>query len=263
MTHALHIQATRDYDKFELLPFNRDTKNLKTLEESFRKFGWIPAHPLHVVINGSGKLGIKDGHHRFVVAKLLGIPILYVVCQDDASLFVLARTTNPWLMEDYLQGYLRVGKAAYAVVREYRERTGIPLGLSVALLAGNTATSNYTRAFKDGTFKVSDSPLAETVAEIVGVCKTVSVVATHTLFVQALARCVFVPEFNPDRFKKKMRSHGSILTRQATVDAYSRLIEEIYNWKAPRREVVALSFMADVAAKERRPATPTSSAPKR
>jgi hypothetical protein len=251
MTHALHIQETPNYERFELLPFNRDIRRLKNLEQSFRQHGWIAAYPCHVVENGSGKLRIKAGHHRFVVAKSLGIPIRYIVCRDDANIFELEKTTVHWSMEDYLQGHVRSGKKAYAAVREYKNRTGIPLSVCIGLLGGHTSVSNFSDKFKAGTFTISQNPLAETVADLVDTCKQVSEVATFSLFVQALARCVFVPEFDPDRFKKKISVFGSLLVHAATIDQYSKMIETIYNSHAPLKKQLHLAFLADRAARER------------
>ena len=253
-SHGLHIQVTSDYNRFELLPFNRDVRKMKPLEASFRKHGWKPAYPADVERMPSGKLRIKAGHRRFTIAKLLGIPILYVESHDDADIFETEITQLQWSMDDYLQAHVRKGAPAYAVVREYRDRTGIPLGLCIGLLGGQTSTSNVLKSFKDGTFIISESPLAETVAEIIEFCKSVSNVATLSLFVQAVARCVFVPQFDPERFKKKVRAFGSLLVKAPTLERYTKMIEDIYNTHAPRGKHLSLAFLADQSARERKAA---------
>jgi len=253
-SHSLHIQVTSDYDKFEMFPSNRDVRKMKPLEDSFRKHGWIPAYPAHVERLPSGKLRIKDGHRRFTIAKKLGIPILYIVTHDDATIPQLEETRTSWSVDDYLQHHVRNGIPPYAIVREYRDRTGIPLGLCIGLLGGQTSASNFTKRFKDGTFTVSKSPLAETVAEIVEVCRGISEAAALSLFVQALARCVLVPQFDVERFEKKLRVFGSALVKAPTLDGYTKEIEEIYNCHAPRGKQLNVAFLADQAARERKAA---------
>lgn len=104
------IAWTNNYDKFELLDFNRDIGNTKQLEESMIKFGFLAAHPIHCVKSGSRKLKIKAGHHRFYVARKLGLLIPYVVCNDQASIFDLEGPTRRWSLNDFLTAHIREGK---------------------------------------------------------------------------------------------------------------------------------------------------------
>jgi hypothetical protein len=254
VTHGLHVQVTSNYDRFEVFPCNRDVRKTKKLEASMRKHGFLSACAIHVVPNGSGKLRIKKGHRRFQVARSLGIPIKYLESDDKATLFELETTTEHWNLRDFLDGHVREGKPAYAAIREYHERTGIPLSLSIGLLGGHTSVSNFTSQFKEGTFKISGGSLAATVADIVVAAKQVAEVATHSLFVQALARCVLVPQFDPERLKKKLRTFGSLLVKAPTLDRYAAMIEAIYNCHAPRGKQLNVAFLADQAARDRKAA---------
>ena len=101
----MNISKTKNYDRFDLHEINRPVKNTKKLELSMIEHGFIDAHPLHVITNGNGKLKIKDGHHRFMVARKLGIPVKYVVCDDAAGIHQLVETTNKWSLRDYLSSY--------------------------------------------------------------------------------------------------------------------------------------------------------------
>lgn len=154
----MKIQVTRNYDKFELLAFNRDVKRTTALERSMERYGWIDAYPMHVVPNGGVKLKIKAGHHRFTVAKKLGLPIKYVVCKDQGeTIHELEVATTPWTLKNYLDSFVRCERPDYISVKEYHEKTGINLSQCISMLGGDLASShNMGKKFKDGTYKVKE-----------------------------------------------------------------------------------------------------------
>ena len=39
----MKILETNNYSRFVISPFNRDVRKNKALEESFLKYGWLPA----------------------------------------------------------------------------------------------------------------------------------------------------------------------------------------------------------------------------
>ena len=136
-----NIQGTTNYDRFELFEFNRDVGKTTALERSMLAYGWHP-YPMHVVKNGSGKLKIKAGHHRFHVARKLGIPCKYVIAEDQGeTIQELEVATRPWTLQDYLASYCRVGNEHYINVKNYLELTGIPIQCAISMLAGQTAAS--------------------------------------------------------------------------------------------------------------------------
>ena len=104
------ILESNNYSRFELTPFNRDVKKTKHLESLMRREGWIDAYPAHVIRNGDGRLLIKAGHHRFVVAQRLGIPIKYVECKDTTTIHELEKATIRWSIQDYLDSYVKEGR---------------------------------------------------------------------------------------------------------------------------------------------------------
>ena len=151
---STQIRVTKDYSIFDLHEVNRDVKNTKNLENSMAVYGWIDAYPMHVVRNGDKRLKIKAGHHRFKVAKRLGIPVKFVVVDnDDVGIHELEKTAKQWSVSDYLQSYVRAGYKDYHIVKEYHERTGIGISNCISMLGGNQAgTGNFQEKFKDGNF---------------------------------------------------------------------------------------------------------------
>jgi len=248
------IKETINYCKFELLTFNRNVKSTRALEESFRRYGFLDAYPIHVVLNGSGKFKIKAGHHRFAVARKLNIPIKYIVVEDGGiSIYELERSTRNWSLADYLESYCRTSNGEYLAVRRYHQRTGIALSRCIAILGKQISESNLRNQFYCGKFKVNDKKFADTIEEIVDICKAyVPNVATKSNFVGALCRIVFVEQFSVSRFSMKMKSHGlRLMDPASTIAEHTGNIERIYNFQTVDK--IPLSFLADEAAKNRMP----------
>jgi hypothetical protein len=224
---------------------------LKYLRASMKRHGWIDAYPMHV-IRENGKLVVKGGHHRFVVAKELGIPVKYAICNDEATIHELERSSVPWRVPDYLASMSRAGEASYAIVKEYCEKTWIPISLAISMLANQTAGShNYDDKFKDGTYVVAkDRTHAETVGDLVVFLRNQGINYSHNQFiVRALSRLVWIPEFSAERLKQKVKSHKSFIQKPANLQNCMLMIETIYNRASKTK--VPLTFLADEAAKQR------------
>lgn len=247
------IVETNNYRKFKLSPFNRDVKRSRWLKESLLKFGWIDSKPMDVQRVSENMFEIRDGHHRFVLAMELGIPVKYVETQDNATPFDMNQAERPWNLRDYLQSRIREGyNPAYSVVQTYHEETGISIGLATAMLSGYSAGSggSYALQFKKGEFKLGDQTNANIVASIVIMCRHIEIpFASHPSFVQALSKISWIKEFDPEVLKKKIKAHRELMKKQASVKDYINLLEEIYNRKSQKR--MPLAFMAEESARKR------------
>jgi len=250
------LGCTNNSKNFELLSFNRDVGKTVRLEESMKKHGFIPAYPIHCVRNGTDKFKIKAGHHRFYVARKLGIPFYYVVCDDNASIFELEDTTEKWTVKDYLAAHSRLGKNHdYLKLDEYVEQTGIGIKSAMSMLAGQSAGSgNFGHEFKNGTYKIrEDSDHAWVVKDIVLHAKKCGVAFYNkNLFVQAISKIVWVDNFSISRLKSKMHLFAGFIEKKANLQQYLEMMEEIYNRQS--RDKVPLAFLAAQKAKERKEA---------
>lgn len=125
------LQSTQEYGRFELCQFNRNVTKTKNLERSMKRHGFIPAYPIHCDKRSNGSLLIKAGHHRFEVAQRLGIPLYYVVSDDDATIHELETSTNGWTSTDYMESFIKCGKPSYQELKDYHIRTQIPLSVCI------------------------------------------------------------------------------------------------------------------------------------
>jgi hypothetical protein len=246
------IMQTKDYTMFKPSSFNRDVAKIKSLEASFQKHGWIDAYPLHVHQNGGRQYIIKAGNHRFYVAQKLGIPVKYVVSDDDATIHELEISTRPWMLNDYLVSYCRQGRKDYVCVEKYCNETGISAAAAISMLGGHGASSASLSGpiFKGGKFVVKSTSHAENVKDIVLYLKRCGVSFASTLnLVRAISKLVFVPRFDVDHMKHKIKQFASFIEKKATVDQYLDMLEDLYNRQS--RQKIPLKFMANEGAKER------------
>jgi len=249
---SVKLQATKNYDLFETCEFNRSVLKKDELKKSMKKHGYIPAYPLHVYRNGNGKLKIKAGHHRFDTAKELGISVYYTICDDNATIFDLEKGTNPWTIHDYLDAYVRLEIPSYLAIKEFRDATGINIGQSISLLAGDSASSNnHANQFKCGTYQIGNRINADRVACIVLKCRDMKLpYATHSCFVSALSILMLVDQFDDYQFLNRLETNLFMAQRkQSTVMQYLELIEQVYNFRAHCK--IALAFLAKEAAQKR------------
>ncbi len=247
------LTATTKYELFELLEFNRDVGKTKILVASMRKHGFIPAYPLHCTRLSNGKLRIKAGHHRLIAAKIVGVAVYYIVCDDEATIYELEAATTPWKLKDYLVSWCRCHMPAYEQVAEYIQRTGINTQAAISMLGGHTAgAGNFGNVFKAGTYRVQDTEHAEDVADLVAHCADAGVkFARHSIFIQALSHVAKVNEFDREQFKRRVTANAVKMKKQPHLEGYLEQVESIYNHGS--RDKMPLVFMTKQAAKMRQP----------
>lgn len=246
------ILESNNYEKFELTPINRLVQKTKNLELSMQKYGWLDAYPAHVVRNGNGKLQIKAGHHRFDVAKKLGIPIKYVECQDDASIHELEGASRKWTAEDYLDSFVRMGNSAYITVQDYRERTGIGLRCCISLLAGYSAGSfgGLSEKFAKGTYRIGNLSHARVVETIVAQSRVSGFPYWKNAgFVTAVSKISYAEGFSSEVMKDKIKTFAHFMKKQAGTQDYLEMLDSIYNRQSKIK--IPLTFLAEEAAKKR------------
>jgi hypothetical protein len=242
------LQSTKDYSKFVLCDFNRNVEKKKFLRESMEKHGYIPAYPMHCIVGDKGLLQIKAGHHRFEVARELGIAVYYVISNDMATIHELEKSTTRWTYRDYLESFAKCGNKDYQQVKWYHEETGIPIALCVSMLADQSAGSgNCNVKFKFGEFAVVTCEHIDLVADIVLHCKALGIKATDAIFVQALSRCVRVKEFSPEVFKTRATANSSMFKPCRSVQEQTVLFENVYNMKSKHENKLPLVFLTNQA----------------
>ncbi len=252
---APKLRMTRNYDLFTLHPENRPTGGESRLRASMERHGYLPAYPLHCRTVGGG-LQIVDGHTRFETARALGLPVFYVVAEDNAHIHDLAGTQRQWGLADYVISGVRAGDEELKKVMNYQKRTGLALTVCVSLLAGSLANGGeINQRVKTRTYKTREpNLLAENVAYIVTTLAGLKVkCAKKAAFVNALSRALAVEQFDPVRFLRQSEQWASVLPATGTRDEYTAAIEAVYNKGRAAADRVPVAFLADNAARLRNP----------
>ena len=252
------IHETKKYKMFELHDLNREVKTWlpkfkKTLKH-MQKCGFESSKQICVVPNGNGKFKIVDGHHRFVAAKMLGLPIMYSLKGTKISLQSMVETETPWSLSDWLFSYVQQANPNYIATKEYHECTGISLMNCISILGGESAGSNNKfNQFKEGKFILGNQYNAISIKELVLCLKENQFkYATHANLVLALSLIVWVNEFDPTLMVKKLSTHSHLVKRHPSRDDYLDMLEKIYNYR--QKDQIPLAFLAKKASAERKKA---------
>lgn len=247
------LKQTKNYELFRLHPWNRDVRKINKLIKSMKKYGFRPHDAISCVKNGNdNKLVVMAGHHRLEVAKALNLPVWYILADpDDMTIQEAEETRRAWDLKDYLTSFVKNGLEPYIAIDRYVNKTGIPLGLAIALLAGDSSGSgNRTLAFKRGLYKLGDQQRANDIMTLVLFLRDSGFpFAANSFLVRALSKMLWVKEFSISRFKQKIKAHGSMFEHQANVQGYLAEIEKIYNRQSKDR--IPLVFLAEEVGRER------------
>ncbi len=257
MAAARKIQVTKDYRLFhrhegENRPLN--IKKHKKLKDSMSLYGFLSCFPIVCVRGEDGRLIIKDGQHRHMIAESLGLPVYWIEEEVDFDVAVVNCTAKIWALRDYAQKHAVNGLSSYGEGLEFAAQHGLPIGTAFALLAGTTTFSNCTDQFIDGTFTIKDRKWADAVAGIYGPVTTMSAQVKNQRFIEACMAVCRVKEFNQKRLLANAERCREKLASYSTRDAYLDMLETIYNFG--RKDLVGLKALATMAMRERNAAKP-------
>jgi hypothetical protein len=213
---------------------------------SMRAHGWLEPYPMHVV-SRNGRFFIIDGQHRFKAAQSLGLPVLYVVGNDDTRISVsdINVAQSAWNHFDFACSYANQGNPHYIKLLDFSKRHKLPLGISAKLLMMKEAgRSTCTREIREGTFKAVNLQSAEMMADTILRLKRIVVWASNSSFICALIKAVQVRGFDFNVFIQRCESNPGLLVLQPTTDAFLQMIEHIYNYRTRPENKLAIKFEA-------------------
>lgn len=248
------INTTKNYDLFRFQTGDNRQLNLskhKPLLDSMEEYGFLPCYPIICTRDAKGNLSIKDGQHRFAIARQLGLSVCWV---EDASGFDVADVNSAqvsWVALDYVQRFASQGKEHYKTLLAFKEEHNIPITIAASLLAQNATFSNISEAFYAGDFVVKDVTWARQVANLYTGIKELSTKVRGANFLSACTAVSHVPGFSPKRLLECAKKCRQKLVPYAQRDAYLTMLEEIYNYG--QKNLVALKLEAIKAMRARNP----------
>lgn len=243
----MKIQKTTDYSKFRFSLENRDVQlskpSSRNLRDSMNRYGWLDAFPMMCKQNGKA-LVIVDGQHRFSIAKEIGLPVKYVIDNTDVDVSRINESQRSWNLHDYMNRWQKDGRTEYNSVQEFMDEYGLPIGMAINMLYGNTVTQGHAmKEFRRGNFRVRNRVRAEKIARAYNKVIGANNSAKNSRFLAALQMCFNVADFDPDRFVDSCQKYPHMIQPYGRTSDYLDMIEEIYN-HAKKRGRIPIKFLA-------------------
>lgn len=243
-TKALNIvQETTDYDRFVLMEANRDQSrgHVEAIKAAFEEIGNLTrVQPILV----NERFEIIDGQHRFTVCKELGEPIYYTQVpglgiNDARKMNILHRN---WTIADYARSYALAGDTNYQRYETLREEYGFNHSIILVYSMGYEQKGTFKR-FRQGQYTLSSRQYTEAqerLNKLAGIADNFKLAETIP-FALALLQASHVEGFDYARLLDKVGKYGTaMITRQAGVPQYMRLIEDLYNHNQPENSRLRL-----------------------
>lgn len=251
-TKAEQINVTTDYSMFIFSENNRDVNrnhpDTKRLERSMLEYGWLPAFPI-MVKRADKKLLVVDGQHRLSIAREYGIPVRYVVDDTDICVSRLNETQHSWDVNDHVYSHAKSGNSDYAEAIEMHREYGITLSMVCAILSNTAYTGNVGRSLRDGTWRITNRPLAYSVAETHRALSNVHPVFKKANSLKAIWACYSVEYFDPARLIAGASKISGSIRNITKIDLIYDLFEQAYNHG--RQQKFPLRFDAEEAMSNR------------
>lgn len=224
----LDLYWTKDYDAFTMYDRNREIDNNhceKRIQQSLLVNGWLKTNPMLV----DKQKRIRDGQHRFLIAKRLGLPIPVLVVDefDDEKMFLLNNASKKWTNKDYLHYHVQKGdknaKIIYNLMQEYKLTTR-----TMARLChfSEKIISDSNTVFK----RVSEEEIVNKINMMNDIVDLVKVKTDR--FYYALITIIDHPHYDHRNMLKKLSYQLDRFHTCNTVNAYVLLLQDIYNYKS-------------------------------
>lgn len=245
------INVTKNYRLFGRSQDNRpvDPRRHRKLEESMKRYGFLPCYPIVCIRDRDKHLVVKDGQHRLILAEKLSLPVYWIEDEVDFDVALVNCAQRAWALRDFAHRYATAGIHVYREGLEFSERHKIPIGMTFALLGGTTTFTNVQESFFSGTFKAKDTAWAEQVASIYGPMVAKSALLKNARFLEACMAICRVKDFDGGRLIHNAERCREKLASYSTRDAYLDMIEVVYNYG--RKQLVAIKIAALTAMRER------------
>lgn len=170
----------KEYLKYSNLPNNHnrgvDEQQVKTLEESFSKYGTASAviRILRTsVFDGVEKDYIADGQHSVVAGSRLNLPLnVFIIKLHEDTLMnavkyiaLLNNTAKAWSNNNYIKAFYHIPE--YKIFDDYIQKGGLTTTDMLQIFMGGASKDYEVKAFKNGEMKFLDFEDSEKMFDVV------------------------------------------------------------------------------------------------
>ena len=241
---------TKNYNIFTLISENRpiDWKRVDWLRKQLKNNNMLQQYDIlcnskeksmerYASCDGFG-MGIIDGQHRFLSAKLENKTVYYTV-DDSVTLDDVSKASafqRPWTLKDHLHKYKTKGLQEYKKFAGYMSRSHFPISVCSIILCGGRG-AYYKTAFEQGEMRCSqDWSKAEAFAEIINGTDTKKGVifylkyALNSRFVEAFWTLFKHKEYDHPRMMAKLEYLASTMQKCPDKPGFLRELSRVYNY---------------------------------
>jgi hypothetical protein len=186
---------------------------------------------------------IKDGQHRFYVARKMQKPVHYIVVSNPLSLHAIAKinsNTERWKYKDFINCYTQQDNEHYKALHDFQQKSGLPTTICLHLLARGTISDSgfaATEVFQSGQFKVEKLEEAQ---RVIDMCRKFQKFPhwKDRKFIVAICKILQAGKCDIDELVEKFEKDPQQLEKQHGYKEYLSNLEIIYNKNARHRRVI-------------------------
>lgn len=245
-TSAIAVFRTTEYSRFKNVNGNRplNKQKIKKIIKEIESGNDILDHVPVLVGVKDEKLLVYDGQHRIEIARQLKRPVHYII-RPEMSLHDVAKVNSnveKWKSADFINCYITAGNQNYRKIESFMSTYGMPLSLTLVLLANGVIKSDSGKetlieSFQRGEFEVKKWKQAVEVAET---CKKFETFHewNSRAFGVAICRLLESDMCDFEELVDKFSKDPKALEKQHTYKQYLVNLEQIYNKGNHKRRAI-------------------------
>ena len=240
------IYKTILYDRYKFNSLQRTIKewHVRDLMEKMKLHGFLTNKAISV----NEKNEIIDGHHRYLAARNLKIPMLVQVCKGMTEDDILEANQDQlnWDKHDFTNTYAKKGNPNYVALKDFMEKyPKFKMTQSLILLVNEPNAHPKTKVFQSGEFKVGSVKKAEEFAKKIEEIGNYFPKAYTGKFISAVICCeTRCKEFVFSEFMDKLVKFPDKLTPSITTKGYLEKFEDLYNYHRSKKHHIKLSNLS-------------------
>jgi len=219
----LTIYETTDYDHFKQIAANREVnmKHVRELAADIQIINLLDVSP--IICNE--RLEIIDGQHRLAAAKLLKLPIYYLIKKDlqDDHIGHLNRNQKNWAAMDYITFYTLKKRPGFDVLSKFMRKYNLNWSVACMLLGGTYRAGR--KQICNGVVSVKNLKEAEQIMGYVNDLQVYGTFVRESKFINALTKMVADDDYEHDLLLKALKRDSKFWNQQVKKKDYITMID--------------------------------------
>jgi hypothetical protein len=204
--------------------------------------GWIPGS--YAVINEKGE--VIDGQHRIKAAIASGVPISYTIERKAGfeQIRGLNQSQKNWSLADHIHGFVKENNPHYLKLDAFLQEFPDFRVTEALMFLQNSSNPVHRDVFESGEFEVKNADKAIEWAKNIQQLKPFFEKGYNkSIFVRALIKIMSrKPEFKFEEFLHKVQLRPGMIHLCGSLELYTQMIEEIYNYRRRTEDKLNLRF---------------------